>query len=169
VYCECGSSWFKGLFRVSPIFVCDGCGNQDWLTAFSPGVVVHAATGAAFLLFSFFNHIVLDSILCFFPIGMLVHPNSIVFIFGSVFSRSFPSRRSLSSFIVRSPFSYLVLKPLSGSSRFRLGPGACGFVRDFVNFSLSRGSSSCLPTFLKIFIHSSLVANEKWDRRRHIS
>jgi len=65
--------------------------------------------------------------------------------------------------------SYLVLKPLSDSSRFRLGEGACGVVRDFVNLPLSRSSSSCLPTFLKISIHSLSVANEKWDRRRKIS
>ena len=100
MHCECASSWFKWWFRVSPIFVCEGCGNQDWLTAFSPGVVVHAATGAAFLPFSFFNHIVLDSIVCLVPIGMHVLCNCIVFIFGGVISRTFPSERSLSSFIV---------------------------------------------------------------------
>jgi len=66
-------------------------------------------------------------------------------------------------------FSYLVLKPLSDSSRFRLEAGACRVVRDLVHFPLSRSSSSCLPTFLKISIHSSWVANEKWDRRRNIS
>jgi len=69
-------------------------------------------------------------------------------------------------------FSYLVLKPLSDSSRFRLGGGVCGVVRDFhqvVNFPLSRSSSSCRPTFLKISMHSSSVTNQKWDKRRNIS
>jgi len=47
-------------------------------------------------------------------------------------------------------FSYLLLKPWSGCSRFRLGGGACRVVRDFVTFPLSRSSTSCLPTFLKI-------------------
>ena len=87
---ECACSWFKWLFRVSPIVVCEGCCDQDWFTAFSPGVVVHATTGAAFLL-SFFNHIVLDSIACLFPIGMLGLRSSIIFIFCRVISRSFLS------------------------------------------------------------------------------
>ena len=88
-----------------------------------------------------------------------------VVLFRSAFHREGPFPALLSDPL----FSYLVLKPLSGSSRFRLGGGACGVVRDFVNFPLSRSSSSCLPTFLKISIHSSSVANEKWDRRRNIS
>jgi len=72
--------------------------------------------------------------------------------------------------LLSDPFlSYLVLQPQSNSSRFRLGGGASRVVRDFVNFPLSRSSSSCLPTFLKISIQSSSVANEKWDRRRNIS
>jgi len=66
-------------------------------------------------------------------------------------------------------FSYLVMKPLADSSRFRLEGGVCGVISDFVNFPLSRSSPSCLPTFLKISIHSSLGANETWDRRRNIS
>ena len=123
VHCECASSWFKWLFRVSPIFVCEDCGNQDWLTAFSPGVVVHVATSAAFLLFSFFNHIVLDSIMCLFPIGMLVLRNSIIFIFGGVISRSFPSGRSLSSFIVRSPFLVFGIESSVGFFSFSLRRG----------------------------------------------
>jgi len=171
LHCESASSWFKWLFRVSPIFVCEGCGNHNWLTAFSPGVVVHAATSAAFLLFSFVNHIVFDSVLCFFPISMFVLRNSIVSISCRGISRGFPSGWSLSSFIVQSPFFIfgMILQRLSGSSRFRLGGGACGVVRDFVNFPLSRSSSSCLPTFLKISIYSSSVVNAKWDRQRNIS
>ena len=92
---ECASSWFKWLFRVSPIFVCESSCDQDWLTAFCPCVVVHATMGAAFLLLSFFNHIVLDSILCLFPISILVLRNSIVFIFCGVISQGFPLRWSL--------------------------------------------------------------------------
>jgi len=65
--------------------------------------------------------------------------------------------------------SCFVLKPSSNSSHFHLGGSACGVVRDLVNFPLSRSSSSCVPTFLKISIYSSWVANEKWDRRRNIS
>ena len=123
MHCKCASSRFKWLFRVSPIFVCEGCGNQNWLTAFSPGVVVHAATGAAFLLFSFFNHIVFDSIVCLFPIGMFVLRNSIVFIFGGVISRSFPSGRSLSSSIIRSPFFVFSIETFVGFFSFSLRRG----------------------------------------------
>ena len=104
MHCESASSWFEWLFRVSRIFVWEGYGNQYWLTALSPGVVVHPAIGAALLLLSFFNHIVLNSIVRLFPSGMLVLRHGIVFIFGGVISRRFPSGRSLSSFIVRSPF-----------------------------------------------------------------
>jgi len=86
-------------------------------------------------------------------------------VFCGVFHRDGPFPALLSNPL----FSYLVLKPLSGSSRFRLGGGACGVVRDFVNFPLSRSSSYCLPTFLKISIYSSSVANAKCDRRRNIS
>ena len=123
MHCECASSWFKWLFRVSPIFVCEGCCDQDWFTAFSPCVVVHATTSAAFLLFSFFNHIVFHSVVCLFPIGMCVLRNSIVLIFGGVISRSFPSGGSLSGFIVRSPFLLFDIET---------------FVR-FFSFSLRRG------------------------------
>jgi len=123
VHRECASLWFKCLFRVSPIFVYEGCCDQDWFTAFSPGVVVHATTDAAFLLLSFFNHIVLDSIACLFPIGMLGLRSSIIFIFCSVILMSFPSGRSLSRFIVPSPFFVFCIKT---------------FVR-FLSFSLRRG------------------------------
>jgi len=52
--------------------------------------------------------------------------------------------------LLSDPFlSYLVLKPLSDSSRFRLGGGACGVVTDLVNFPLSRSSSCAYPLFLK--------------------
>ena len=84
---ECASSWFKWLFRVSLIFVCEGCCNQDWLTALSPDVVFHATTGAAFLLPSFFNHIVLDSIMCLFPIGMRPSFAAALILFSAVLSR----------------------------------------------------------------------------------
>ena len=68
------------------------------------------------------------------------------------------------------PFlSTLVLNPFSGSSRFRLGRGASGVVRDLVNFSHSVSSSSYLPTLLKISIHSSSELKLKWDRRSRIS
>jgi len=89
VHHECASSWFKWVFRVATIFVSEGCCDQDYVTAFSPGVVVHATTGAAILLLSCFNHMVLDSIVCLFPIGMLVLCNRIVFIFHGLNSRAF--------------------------------------------------------------------------------
>jgi len=169
VHRECARSWFKWLFRVSRIFVCEGCGNQDWLTALSPGVVVHAATGVAFLLCSFFTHLVLNSIVCLFPIGMVVlcsiRINFFVVLFRGVFHWDDPFLALLSDPF----FSYFVLKPLSDSSRFPLGGSACGVLRDLVNFPFSSSSSSCLPTFPKISIQSSSVANEKWDRRRNIS
>jgi len=53
------------------------------------------------------------------------------------------------------------LQPWSDSSGLRLGGGAWGVVSDFDNFPLSRSFSSCLPTFVKISIYCSLMANEK--------
>jgi len=86
-------------------------------------------------------------------------------LFRGVFHRDDPFMALLSD-----PFlSYFVLKPSSDSSRFRLGGGTSGVVRDFVNFPLSRSSSSYLLTFLKISIHSLSVANAKWDRQSKIS
>ena len=123
MHCECASSWFEWLFRVSPIFVCEGYYDQDWLMAFSPGVVVHAATGAAFLLLSFLNHIVLDSIVCLFPIGVLVFRSSVVPSFCCVISRSFPLRRSLSGFIVSSPFFVFGIETFVGFFSFSLRKG----------------------------------------------
>jgi len=85
VHCERASSWFEWLFRVSPMFVWEGYGNQYWLTALSSGVVVHPATGAALLLLSFFNHLVLDSVVILFPFGMFILCGIRIFIFAVLF------------------------------------------------------------------------------------
>jgi len=93
-----------------------------------------------------------------------------VFLFFAVLFRGVFHRDDPFLALLSDPFfSYFVLKPLSDSSRFRLGGAACGVVRDLVNFPLSRSSSSYLLTFLKIFIHSLSVANPKWDRQSKIS
>ena len=109
MHCESASSWFEWLFRVSRIFVWEGYGNQYWLTALSPGVVVHPAIGAALLLLSFFNHLVLDSVVSLFPIGMFVLCGIRIFIFSGVIPWCLPSGRSLYGFIVRPlPFVFCV-------------------------------------------------------------
>jgi len=95
---------------------------------------------------------------------------TVLFLFLAVLFRGAFHREDHFPALLSTPFlSYLVLKPLSESSPFPLGGGACGVVRDLLNFPLSRSSSSCIPTFLKISIYSSSVANEKWDRRHNIS
>jgi len=95
---------------------------------------------------------------------------TVLFLFlGVLFLGAFPRDGPFPAVFSDPLFWYLVLNPLSGSSHFRFGGGACRIVRDFFNFPLSRSFSSCLPTFLKISIHSSSVANEKWDRHWNIS
>jgi len=113
--------------------------------------------------FSFFGFSTTSSLIpscAFFQSVCSCIPTVLFLFFALLFRGVFHSEGPFPALLSDPLFSYLVLKPLSGSSRFRLGQGACGVVRDFVNFSLSRGSSSCLPPFLKISIHSSLVAKE---------
>jgi len=50
----------------------EGSCYYNWLSTFSPGVVVEGATSASFFPLSFFNYLFGNSFMSFLPVGMLI-------------------------------------------------------------------------------------------------
>ena len=138
-------------FRVSPIPVREGSCHYNWLSTFSPGLVLKGPTGATFFPLQFFNHTFGNSFVSFPPVSVLI-----LEIMTASFCSCCPgdfhckvlSFQGLLSFFV----SNFVLNPFSDPCHLRLQAGLFTEAMYFDHFPHLRSSSSCLRTSRKVSI-----------------